>query len=1067
MKRRFSILLSMCVLMVIGLSLVGELEIAKKPRPRQGKTLYINYSWPGASAKVIEQNVTSVIEGLVSSVKGIETVSSDSYFGRGRVVTELKKGVDVLSTKFEISSLLRQVRKHLPDGVSYPSLSGGELPGEQKRDEESIHILSYQVNAKLNSLQIKELIENTLKPQIEHLEGVQRVDVSGGIGRYMEISYSAHKLANYGLTSSDIETTIRSFMGKENVVGDVVRQTDGVKVRIPLVLAMDKFSHELEQMPIKTMEGKIIYMNDLATYTYKDYEPNRYYRVNGMNTIYINVIAEADCNILKVSRKVKTYLEQHTQIQGFDIVLEKTYDRAESELAELQILIGRSLLSLLLLLLFVWLSRREWKYLAIITIALLANILMAVIVYWLLDICLHPFSLAGITVSLGFIIDSSIVMVDHYSYYRNHKAFLAILAALLTTISSLVVVFWLPEHLKQDLYDFSWTVIINLSVALLVAALFVPALVESLQYNSLQQGRPRRMSLVIKWNRIYGRYIIFVQKRRWIFVGLLVLSFGIPFHLIPDEIGSRNTQKDADAWYESLYNSTLGSNFFQHKCKEPLSKIFGGSMRLFSESLHKSRPREEDEMKLNIRAQMPLGGSASDLNDKVLILESFLSQFNEIERYETKINGGSAHITIEFTEEALHSHFPYTLENQVVGKVIKIGGADWSTYGVSERGFSNSLNLQYRSNRIEIAGYDYTRLYRYAEEICELLSKNARVMDVCIETPGHENQEDELFMIYDRGALSQFDVKVKDIHANLKTMLSEKQIGRYEDEYLNTNLVLRPVEKDNFDLWQLENSYLNIHGRDVLVSDFMEIGRREAKNCISKRNQEYVLRVAFNLLASHTYTSKYLQHITKETEEMLPVGFRVLNRTYRWGTEESLKYWLIVVIVVIIFFVCAALFESLKQSMLIVLLIPVSLIGVFLTYSLTGITFGTGGFAAMVLLCGLSVNSGIYLINEYNHLCRLRPLSTTDNNSLCVYLKAFNHKINPILLTVASTLVGLIPFLFDSQENQFWYSFSVGSIGGLIFSVLALIFVLPLFLRKLSISAEGLSNDGKPLVFKK
>lgn len=68
---------------------------------------------------------------------------------------------------------------------------------------------------------------------------------------------------------------------------------------------------------------------------------------------------------------------------------------------------------------------------------------------------------------------------------------------------------------------------------------------------------------------------------------------------------------------------------------------------------------------------------------------------------------------MEFTDEALRSGLPYTLENDVISKVIRIGGADWSTYGVSERGFSNSLNLQYRANSIEIAGYDYTRLYRY------------------------------------------------------------------------------------------------------------------------------------------------------------------------------------------------------------------------------------------------------------------------------------------------------------------------------------------------------------------
>ena len=143
-------------------------------------------------------------------------------------------------------------------------------------------------------------------------------------------------------------------------------------------------------------------------------------------------------------------------------------------------LVWQSLISLAILLVFVWLTKREWKYLVIISVTLMANILLAVIAYWFFDIRLHPYSLAGITVSLGLIIDASIVMTDHYSYYRNRKSALAITAALLTTVGALIVIFFMPEQVKHDLKDFTWVVIINLTLALLVAIFFVPALVDSL-----------------------------------------------------------------------------------------------------------------------------------------------------------------------------------------------------------------------------------------------------------------------------------------------------------------------------------------------------------------------------------------------------------------------------------------------------------------------------------------------------------------------------------------------------------------------------------------------------------
>lgn len=92
--------------------------------------------------------------------------------------------------------------------------------------------------------------------------------------------------------------------------------------------------------------------------------------------------------------------------------------------------------------------------------------------------------------------------------------------------------------------------------------------------------------------------------------------------------------------------------------------------------------------------------------------------------------------------------FPYQLENELIGKLISVGGADWATHGVSERGFSNSLNLQHRSEHIILTGYNYAQLYRLAENLCDILRENKRVQDILIETPGYENQEDEVYMGY-------------------------------------------------------------------------------------------------------------------------------------------------------------------------------------------------------------------------------------------------------------------------------------------------------------------------------
>ena len=134
------------------------------------------------------------------------------------------------------------------------------------------------------------------------------------------------------------------------------------------------------------------------------------------------------------------------------------------------------------------------------------------------------------------------------------------------------------------------------------------------------------------------------------------------------------------------------------------------------------------------------------------------------------------------------------------------------------------------------------------------------------------------------------------------------------------------------------------------------------------------------------------------------------------------------------------LFESLTEPLIILSLIPISFIGVFLTFGITGYTFDQGGFAAFVLLCGTVVNAGIYIINHYNLTCKVGNGVSMHN-----FLKAYNHKIIPISLTILSSVLGLIPFLYDGESEVFWFAFAVGTMGGMLFSVIALVFFLPLF----------------------
>ena len=147
-------------------------------------------------------------------------------------------------------------------------------------------------------------------------------------------------------------------------------------------------------------------------------------------------------------------------------------------------------------------------------------------------------------------------------------------------------------------------------------------------------------------------------------------------------------------------------------------------------------------------------------------------------------------------------------------------------------------------------------------------------------------------------------------------------------------------------------------------------------------------------------------------------------------------------VIAIIWVICAILLESIKQAFKIVLIAPISFIGCFLGFYLFGLSFNEGGLAAFILMCGLSVNAIIYILNDYNN-----RITSGRKPGLDTYLSAFNAKITPIWLTTLSTILGFAPFLIG-ETTDFWVSLAIGTMSGLLFSLIVLIFVLPIFSLK-------------------
>ncbi|KAB4160644.1 efflux RND transporter permease subunit, partial [Bacteroides uniformis] len=408
--------------------------------------------------------------------KGVKAMYSTSGNGYGSITVDLDKHADVDAVRFEASTIIRQTWSQLPSGVSYPYIDM-KVPDENA----SRPFLSFTLNAPSTPILIQQYAEEHIKPRLAQLQGIYKIDLSGATPMEWRLEYDSEQLRTLGVSISDIRQAIQLHYNKE-FLGTHNMDTPEGKQWIRLVLVPDGVSGRFDpsDITVTASDGKIIHLDELVKVAHVEEDPQSYYRINGLNSIYMSITAVETANQLQLSNEVMAEMEdiRLTLPPGYEV--HTSYDATEYIREELNKIYFRTGLTVLILLVFVWIITLNLKYLLLIVTSLAINIAVAVIFYYMFGLEMQLYSLAGITVSLNLVIDSTIVMTDHILHRRNLKAFMSVLAATLTTMGALVIIFFLDEKIRLNLQDFAAVVIINLAVSLFVALFFVPAMIEKI-----------------------------------------------------------------------------------------------------------------------------------------------------------------------------------------------------------------------------------------------------------------------------------------------------------------------------------------------------------------------------------------------------------------------------------------------------------------------------------------------------------------------------------------------------------------------------------------------------------
>jgi multidrug efflux pump subunit AcrB len=677
---------------------------------------------------------------------------------------------------------------------------------------------------------------------------------------------------------------------------------------------------------------------------------------------------------------------------------------------------------------------RQASYVLVLLSSLIVTLGLTCLCVYVLGITLHLYSLAGLTLSFGLVLDNAIMMLAHLRKYQNTKVVRALLGATLCTVVAISLIFGLPEEERMNLTDFAVVVILNLLMSFITAVWFTPAVFSTLSQSPLTPEGGTNIAEKLPFRGLggfYTRFILFLRRFRWALYVWLVLAFGLPVFALPTKI---------EGW--EWYNNTLGNEWYVENVRPTMDKWLGGALRLFVQEVYeKGGYREAQKTQLFVQIYMPQGTTLDHINRIAQETETIIAESEGLAKYVTNVYSEQvAFISVTFSAKGEASSIPNQLKQTLVAQSIDKAGADWNVYGVGE-GFSSGGGDKIPSFKVEMRGYNYLELERQASMLAKKLMTHKR-----IQTVNTNERVDYSEKASKEWVLSAYPHTKQTAYLNnaliVNSLQNYTEVTHPQMQLFLENqifpVLVQSRQATDFNLQSLWLNNITTPQATFRVADFGRIDTVKTTNALHRENRQYIRMVGFEYFGSSKFGEEFLEKTLAEMRPNMPVGYEAKKISYQFGQWDKVQrqYGLVVLLCVAIFILCSILFESVVKPFWIILNVPIALIGLFLTFAWGGFYFDQGGYAAFFLLGGLVVNASIYIVNDYNTL----PAQDA--------LEAVRHKALPIVLTMFSNIMGLVPFLSEGDSEVFWFSLAVGTIGGLVFSLLAIFVVLPVLMIK-------------------
>jgi HAE1 family hydrophobic/amphiphilic exporter-1 len=1000
------LLISVIFITLIIFGFLGYSQLSYNLLPKfEAPIISVQTIYKGASSEEVQNNVTKKIEDAVSSIEGVDVISSSSQENVSIVTVQLKQKTNASDAQTDAQRKINNIKNDLPDGVDEPVIS--------KFSSSDIPVLKLSAFANIGETELYDLVNQTIKPILLNVPGVGQVSLVGGNEREIEVKIDNEKLQAYNLSSAQVSQMIAA--GNMSYPAGNIENTDN-RYTIRLNEKLTDVDALRNLIIRENRNGSKILLQDIASITDATATPKTINRINGKVGLGIQISKQTDANAVEVSTEVKSKLDtlvKQYATKGFryEIAIDQSVYTMESASSVIHDLFLAVIIVACVMLIFL----HSFRSSMFILISLPSAMIPTFLLMYLMGFSLNLMTLLALSLVVGILVDDSIVILENiFRHMEMGKD--RITAAL------------------DGRAEIGFTAI---AITLVDVVVFVPlAMAGGLIGNIL-----REFALVVVFSTLMSLFVSFTLTP------LLASRFGKLEHLNPNTLwGKLNIlfEKQIDkliAAYGSILTWSLG-----HKRYVIIIVILlfagAGSLGAFG-FIGSSFAGNGDRGEFNLIVELDPQATLSQTNKVTQQIENIILSYPEVTKVFTNVGatgtmiGGSistpnqADMTVALVDKLDRNVSTEQFCSVLRPRLDSIPGIKFSMKPTQITG-NNQPQIQ-----IVVTGANMDELWVAAKKIKEIITKTPGADYVEFST---KSLKTEVQIKLDRDKIAKMGMNIPTVGAAIQLAFRGNDQSKFKDNGEDYAINIMYDKADKMNIKNLANTTLQTpQGAIIRLGDVATLEEVQGQAVLERYNRLNSIQVLASSVGRPT--GSVTADIKKQIDAAgfpSSIGIDYLGEQKNQGESFGSLGIAMGLGILLVYLIMVALYESTLYPFVVLFSIPVALIGAILALSLTMESLSIFGIIGFIMLMGLVAKNGILLVDFTNHL-KAQGLQLKE-----ALIEAGKERLRPILMTTVAMIFGMLPIaLSNGPGSEFKRSMAWVIIGGLTSSLILTLVVVP------------------------